>query len=372
MPISIRQWREKIGIFNSYKFKTSFKSDNSSFLGNLFPNKLILFIFLCYIYDLFNYCFCFPTEILHCLLIIFITDNRTISIFNLLNPVFGFYQNFKIQLIKTSYFLQYVLILNYLIELFLNLLLTHGDIEANPGPRGKHSQYFSFCHWNLNSLPAHDYEKFPLLEAFNTLHKFYLICLQFQLRRSLLLLMATSYFVQTILVIPKGVGYFVTLYRSPSQSHDCFQNFLKEFEKLLSSVTKNKSDFTLIVGDFNARSTTWWSGDITTTEGTNIEALSSYHGLEQVINEPTYILQNSSSCIDLIFADKPNLIVESGVFPSLHLKCHHQIIYSKLKKANVDGISKSLNSVEWEFNLSGKNVHQQAQYLNEILINVFV
>ena len=163
---------------------------------------------------------------------------------------------------------------------------------------------------------------------------------------------------------------------------------MKEFEKLLSSVTKKKSDFTLIVGDFNARSTTWWSGDITTTEGTNIEALSSYHGLEQVINEPTHILQNSSSCIDLIFADKPNLIVESGVFPSLHVKCPHQIIYSKLnlnvvypppyqrliwdyKKANVDGIRKSSNSVDWEFNLSGKNVHQQAQYLNEILINVF-
>ena len=30
-----------------------------------------------------------------------------------------------------------------------------------------------------------------------------------------------------------------------------------------------------------------------------------------------------------------------------------------------------MNSIDWEFNLSGKNVHQQAQHLNEILINVF-
>ena len=65
---------------------------------------------------------------------------------------------------------------------------------------------------------------------------------------------------------------FVTLYRSPSQSHNCFQTFLKEFEKLLSSITKKRTDFTLIVGDFNARSTAWWSGDITTTDGTYIEA----------------------------------------------------------------------------------------------------
>ena len=109
---------------------------------------------------------------------------------------------------------------------------------------------------------------------------------------------------------------------------------------------------------------------------------------EQVINEPTHILSNSASCIDLIFADKPNLIMESGVLPSLHAKCHHQIVYSKLnvngiypspyqrliwdyKKAIVDGIRKSLNSVHWGFVLSDKNFDQQVQYLNEILMNVF-
>ena len=35
-------------------------------------------------------------------------------------------------------------------------------------------------------------------------------------------------------------GLFVTPYRSPSQSHNCFQTFLKEFEKLLSSITKKE------------------------------------------------------------------------------------------------------------------------------------
>ena len=69
------------------------------------------------------------------------------------------------------------MILNYLIELSLNLILQHGDTEPNPGQRGKHSQYFSFCHWNLNSLPARNYAKVLLLQAFNTLHKFELIYL---------------------------------------------------------------------------------------------------------------------------------------------------------------------------------------------------
>ena len=58
--------------------------------------------------------------------------------------------------------------------------------------------------------------------------------------------------------------------------------------------------------------------------------LTSYHGLEQVSNEPTHILLNSAPCIDHIFADKPNLLVESGVFPSLRIKCRHKIVYSKL------------------------------------------
>ena len=41
------------------------------------------------------------------------------------------------------------------------------------------------------------------------------------------------------------------------------------------------------------------------------------------------------------------------------------------KIANVGGTLKSLNSVNWGFVLSDKSVHQQVQYLNEILMNVF-
>ena len=181
--------------------------------------------------------------------------------------------------------------------------------------------------------------------------------------------------------------FLVALCLLPSQSQDCFQMFLNEFEKLLASTTKKRSDFTVKVGDFNVRSITWWSGDITTTEGTNIEALTSYHGFEQVINGPTHILPNSASSIDLIFAGKLNLVVESGVFPSFYVKSHHQIIFSKLnldvvyppyqrliwdyKKANVDCIRKSLNSVDWDFVLSNKNFHRHAQCLNKVLMNVF-
>ena len=49
------------------------------------------------------------------------------------------------------------LMLNFFVILYLcYILLMHGDIEVNPGPRKNCSTSFSFCHWNLNSLIAHN------------------------------------------------------------------------------------------------------------------------------------------------------------------------------------------------------------------------
>ena len=55
----------------------------------------------------------------------------------------------------------------------------------------------------------------------------------------------------------------------------------------------------------------------------------STYGLHQLISDPTHILPNSSSCIDLIFTDQTNLVVDTGVHLSLHPNYHHQITYCK-------------------------------------------
>ena len=81
---------------------------------------------------------------------------------------------------------------------------------------------------------------------------------------------------------------------------------------------------------FNARSSNWCKYDISKNEGVQIDSVTSTHGLEQLISEPTHILSNSSSCIDLIFTNQPNLVVDSGTHPSLHPNCHHQIIHCKI------------------------------------------
>ena len=41
-------------------------------------------------------------------------------------------------------------------------------------------------------------------------------------------------------------------------------------------------------------------------------------------------MENSASCIVLVFTNQPNLVIDSGVHPSLHTNCHHQIVYCKL------------------------------------------
>ena len=74
----------------------------------------------------------------------------------------------------------------------------------------------------------------------------------------------------------------------------------------------------LVKGDFNMRSSSWWSDDIDTIEGTRLESITSYYGLYQIINEPTHILPSSTSCIDLIFTNQPNLVINNGARPSLH------------------------------------------------------
>ena len=98
------------------------------------------------------------------------------------------------------------------------------------------------------------------------------------------------------------------IYRSPSQNNSELDSFLSNLEQLSRDISKCKLTVSLITGDLNARSSSWWSEDINTSEGTKLYLLTSSNGFSQLINEPTHIQTNSSPCIDLIFTDQPNLL----------------------------------------------------------------
>ena len=80
----------------------------------------------------------------------------------------------------------------------------------------------------------------------------------------------------------------------------------------------------VVVGDFNVKSTSWYTYDSTNFKDSKIDFLTSRFGFHQIINKPTPILNNLSSCIDSTFTTQPNLVMESGVPSSLHVNCHHQ------------------------------------------------
>ena len=55
----------------------------------------------------------------------------------------------------------------------------------------------------------------------------------------------------------------------------------------------------------------------TTAEGAQFDYLTLLYGMKQVTTEPTHILVKSSSCMDLIFSNQPNLTTDFGVHPTL-------------------------------------------------------
>ena len=72
-----------------------------------------------------------------------------------------------------GYFCGYFTLMNYTLQWFylLLILLRSGDVHVNPGP----SNFISIMHWNCNSLLAHNGIRIPLIDSYNSLHKYDII-----------------------------------------------------------------------------------------------------------------------------------------------------------------------------------------------------
>ena len=79
------------------------------------------------------------------------------------------------------------------------------------------------------------------------------------------------------------------------------------------NLNNHKPSSTILTDDFNAWSFYWRIKRINTTKGSKLLSDTSWNDFSQLINEPTHIQINNSSCIDLIFTDQPMLSVNSGV-----------------------------------------------------------
>ena len=307
--------------------------------------------------------------------------------------------------------------------IFRTILLI-GDVETNPGP-----ETLTFCCWNLNSFTAYDFLRVSLIEAYNSVYNNDLIRivethLDSTVDEDRLALDGYSFYNDNhpqnvkrggvglfikdslpskhrldLVTLPECVvceiqlnrkkHFYAVVYRSPSQDQSEFNNFTMNFQLMLSKLHAENPFCIIITGDFNCRSTQWWQNDSENNEGRLFEPITADLGLHQLISEPTHLMGDSKSCIDLIFTDQPNLVVDTGVHPSLHEQCHHQNFYGKLSvsniapspysrriwyynKTNFVNIMKSIEMFRWHEQL-GKITCPDAQVklLNDVLLNIY-
>ena len=186
-----------------------------------------------------------------------------------------------------------------------------GDIESNPGPRPNSGQSFSVCHWNLNSIVAHNFSKISLLKAYNAIHTYDIIRLSetylnnhtlsdnnnlkipgYELirvdhpsnqKRGGICIYNKDFLtikVNNVSCLKECLNFSLSvygkqcnitlIYLSPSQSSEEFGTFLSNFELLLDYIANGNPFVSLIICDFNAKSSNWCSSDKTTYERKNL------------------------------------------------------------------------------------------------------
>ena len=191
-----------------------------------------------------------------------------------------------------------------------------------------------------------------------------------------------------VITVYGKLGNLIFLYRSPSQTIEEFETFVKNLELNLELIFNKNPYMSTDFGDFNAKSHYWYKGDKTTASVSELEIMGSNYGFTQIINEPTHKIEDSSSCIDLDFISQTNMVLDGGVHSSVHQNSHHWIVFAKLdlkvyypppyemhvqhyKYANTACIKNALASFNWEQALfSDSFIDKKISVLREAIINV--
>ena len=115
---------------------------------------------------------------------------------------------------------------------------------------------------------------------------------------------------------------FIWLYSFPNQTKD-------ELGKFSDNHERNFDRFSCSFWWFRCQTKQLALPDKSSLKG-NVDIITNTkYEIHQVIKEPTHTLDDFSTCNDLIFTLQSNIIIESGVHPSLHPNCRNLIAYAK-------------------------------------------
>ena len=181
--------------------------------------------------------------------------------------------------------------------------------------------------------------------------------------------------------------FLTCIYCFPSQSHDEFDDFCTKFDLLLSNINHEFTLCSIVTGDFNAPCSIGWQNNITNSIPQKIDSLTLSAGYKQMIDKPTHVVNNSMSCIDLLFWTNQNTISSNRVDVSIFEKFHHNIIFAKINilvplppvyvrevwdysQANVENIKKAISNFNWSKAFQNLSVDKRIEHLNETLLNI--
>ena len=307
-----------------------------------------------------------------------------------------------------------------------------GNVHPNPGPCPSTSDgLLKFIHWNVNSLSAHDFIRISLIESLNSYNDYDVIALtetalnseisddQLTLNGFLLIRKdlppgnthggvmiyyknslalrhrpdlenQTNTLVCEVSVDQKKI-FVSVIYRKFGQTKTEFDTFALNLDLMCKNIKDENPLCSIYLGDFNAHSSEWYTGDDTDYEGRELLHYFTINELYQLVTEPTYLVGEKNSCIDLVLIDQPNLVINCEIIPSLHTNCHHQINqvtinvrspppppFSRRKwhydRARVDLIKRAIIDYDWvtELNLLATDPNLQVEHLTDVLNNVFI
>jgi hypothetical protein len=284
-------------------------------------------------------------------------------------------------------------------------------------------------HWNCNSLLAHNGIRIPLIESYNVLQKYDIIAITesalndtvsdvdielegyIPIRKNLppgvthggvLLYYKDSLAIQEItdfethdnmivckIIVGNKTIFVSATYRKHHQNPNQLHTFFSNYRDMCSKVLNERPYCVVHLGDLNSHSSNWWAGDTSDEAGSLLVDIYDDTGLFQLVNEPTHLIGNHSSCIDLVATDQPNLINECSIHPSLHSTCHHQVNHVVLNinnplpppyirkvwhydRAETDNVKSAMDLFPWENELRKleNDPNAQVELLTDVILNI--
>ena len=182
--------------------------------------------------------------------------------------------------------------------------------------------------------------------------------------------------------------FLTCFYKSPNQNQEQIESFCKNLIDVPSGINNQQPICSIVVGDINAKLSKCWQSNKDNKAGQDTYTFTTTSGYTQMIGQPTNILNDKSSCINLLFTtNNSKMLCNVGVKQIFYNKCHHNILYDSVnpnilppplyykevwdcKSTDPVCIQWEIWFVDWNNIFSNKKTDGKVKSLNNISLNI--